>query len=59
LNNISNLEKVVQAYRNIGLRFGDGAEEDIKEMNNLSTYIADIKQAHANLLEELRNCGYF
>lgn len=59
LTNISNLEKVVKAYRNIGLRFGNGAEEDIQEMNNYSSYIADIEQAHAELLTELTKCGYY
>ncbi len=53
------LEKVIQAYRNIGLRYGNGAEEDIKEMNNSSTYIDDLEKAHEDLIQELTKCGYF
>ncbi|MBN2829057.1 MAG: hypothetical protein JXR56_01920 [Candidatus Cloacimonetes bacterium] len=58
LTNIRNLEKVVQACRNVGLRYGDGAQEDLDELNNLNTYIGNIQSAHETLVQELVKLGY-
>jgi hypothetical protein len=59
MTDISNLEIMIKAARNSGLRFGNGTKEDITELSNSSQHIKDIKQSHAALLQELKNCGYF
>jgi hypothetical protein len=58
LTNIRNLEKVVQACRNVGLRYGEGAQKDMDELNSLNTYIEKIQQSHAVLVQELIKMGY-